>query len=208
MAVEGSYHRDRPTTERHVSEHSGLHGIAVSNPAIQGSGIFVGEKTERLREPKAVDSKETLSSRHNRTGTHKNSQDCEYHPIQSQPRQNPSTEKAKRTKSHPKGEATCNGHLLRKGKSVFSNEGYWVCQLHSKAGPKPITSRSTQKTFSTCFLLCFCFCFSGFACLFSEKDRPYKLGRYGSGKEVRELEEERDSHLQHAAPRSLFFTLA
>ena len=39
-----------------------------SNPSPQGSGIYMGEDGERLV------SKEILSSRHNRTGAHMNSQ--------------------------------------------------------------------------------------------------------------------------------------
>jgi hypothetical protein len=46
-----------------------------SNPSLQGSGIYAEEKVERLQEPEGTDnSKETDSSRHNRTDTPMNSQ--------------------------------------------------------------------------------------------------------------------------------------
>lgn len=49
--------------------------IFSSNSRLQGSIQFAEEEVERLQEPKVMDdSKEILSSRHNRTDAHKNSQ--------------------------------------------------------------------------------------------------------------------------------------
>ena len=48
--------------------------IALSNPFPQNSGSYAEEEAERLSETKQMDAtKETVYSRHNKTGTHMNS---------------------------------------------------------------------------------------------------------------------------------------
>ena len=73
LAIDGDY--QRPTAaqvERETLKHSAL--TWDINFSTQDSGIDVEEKAGRLWEPEVVNSKETLSFRHNRAGKNTKSQ--------------------------------------------------------------------------------------------------------------------------------------
>lgn len=142
------------------------------------------EEAEIFKEPEVVsDSKETESSRHNRTDTHINSlrllTACRW-PSQVKTRQKHGKEKLD-TKFYPWLRSELQWIPAGKGKIQFSS-----VECHSRTDPMPRVVDQCKRD-SMCFV-CFLFCFGSFVLLilfvcFDFSDRDHEVGWVGKWEE-------------------------